>query len=369
MKYLTLILVSTFLISPALAVETVKVPPVPASETASDGESETVKNADKDAEQDTEKEAAAEPEKKELYNKPYVGDNIIYKAAHEDTFIDLARKHDLGFVELRAANPYLDPWMPGAGEEIILPARHLLPEVDREGIVINLPEMRLYAFLDSYAPPVTHPLGIGREGLLTPTGETSIVRKQEKPTWRPTMRMKEENPDLPDVVEPGPMNPLGTHALYLGWPTYAIHGTNRPFGIGRRVSSGCIRLYPEDIESFFKKIPVGTKVTVVDQPVKAAWIDDSLYIEAHLTMKQADVMEDAGGIPSYEVTEDDMALILDKAGEYADDLDWRMIRRVIRERNGYPVQVFTRPEPLTEKVGKADEHEKESAEKSQGQDL
>lgn len=296
-------------------------------------------------------EVSTEPAPKQLYNKPYVGDEIIHKAKYEDTFVQLAREHDLGYVEMRAANPYLDPWMPGEGAEIILPARHLIPDAEQEGIVINLPEMRLYAFLDSYAPPVTHPLGIGRDGLLTPTGTTSITRKKEAPSWRPTPRMRKEDPDLPSVVEPGPMNPLGTHALYLGWPTYAIHGTNRPFGIGRRVSSGCIRLYPEDIESFFKKIPVGTKVSVVNQPIKAAWIDESLYVEAHLTMQQADVMEDDGGVPSYDFTEADLAAIMKVAGDYAEKVDWRLVRNTVRKRAGYPVKVYTKPPKVVDVEG------------------
>ena len=181
------------------------------------------------------------------YDENYIGDMETYTAVYEDTLVHLARKNDLGFVEMRAANPNLDPWIPGEGAEVILPKRHLLPETEREGIVINLPEMRIYAYLNGDSAPYTYPIGVGREGLGTPTGQTSIVRKKEGPIWHPTERMREEDPELAASVLPGPDNPMGTHALYLGWPTYAMHGTNRPFGIGRRVSSGCIRLYPEDI--------------------------------------------------------------------------------------------------------------------------
>ena len=301
-----------------------------------------------------------------LYDKPYVGEQIVYEAKYEDTFVQLARDNDLGFVEIRAANPYIDPWIPGEGTEIILPTRHLLPDAPREGIVINLPEMRFYAFLNPHEPPVTHPIGIGREGLQTPIGITEIIRKKEGPSWRPTKRMREEDPDLPVVVEPGPENPLGTHALDLGWPEYAMHGTNRPYGIGRRVSSGCIRLYPEDIKSFFEITPVGTKVTVLNQPIKAAWIGDDLYVEAHLTMKQADVMEDVGGLPSYDFSDDDMAEILKVAGDSAEDMDWRLVRDVVRKRAGYPVKIYSRPQMMVDgkKSGEGASDKDSEAEKS-----
>lgn len=301
---------------------------------------------------DQEKDVVGIPAKKP-YDKPYVGDQVVYKAKYEDTFVQLARDNDLGFVEMRAANPYVDPWLPGEGTEIILPKRHLLPDATHDGIVINLPEMRFYAYLDPNEPPVTHPIGIGREGLQTPTGTTEIVRKKEGPSWHPTARMREENPDLPYVVEAGPENPLGTHALYLGWPEYALHGTNRPYGIGRRVSSGCIRLYPEDIKSFFRIVPVGTKVTVINQPIKAAWIGDEFYVEAHLTMKQADIMEDEGGLPSYDFSDDDMNEIVKAAGDQADKMDWRLIRDVVRKRAGYPVKIYTRPQIVVD--GKGDD--------------
>ena len=210
------------------------------------------------------------------YDKPYMGEEKIYVATQEDTLVHIARAQEMGFVEMRAANPNVDPWIPGNGTEVILPKRHILPDAPHEGIVINLPEMRLYAFVNGDQEPSTFPIGIGREGLETPLGTTTVVRKAEGPSWRPTARMRREDPSLPAVVEAGPENPLGTHALYLGWPTYALHGTNKPYGIGRRISSGCIRLYPENITQLFEMIPVGTKVTVVNQPIKLAWIDDIL---------------------------------------------------------------------------------------------
>ena len=149
---------------------------------------------------------------KNKYNKDYFGETIIHRAAFEDTLIHLARSNDMGFVEVRAANPTLDAWIPGAGVKIILPKQHILPEAPRDGLVINLAEMRVYYFKEHGKAPQTYPISIGREGLQTPTGNTKIVRKKNGPTWRPTPRMREEDPSLPESVGPGPNNPLGTHA-------------------------------------------------------------------------------------------------------------------------------------------------------------
>lgn len=273
------------------------------------------------------------------YDKNYVGETLEYKAKYEDTFVHLARKHHLGFVEIRAANPNIDPWIPGEGTDLIIPTRHLLPDAPRKDVVINLPEMRIYVYLNSHEAPVTFPIGIGREGLSTPTGKTTIVRKIQGPYWRPTDRMRKEDPKLPEVVPPGPENPMGTHALYLGWAQYAIHGTNRPYAIGRRVSSGCIRMYPEDIKQFYKIIPVGTRINVIDQPIKVQWIGNELYLEAHPDLDQAIKMEEVGVISNQKLTDQDMRLIINKAGSYQDYLNWPRIRSAIRERAGYPVLI------------------------------
>lgn len=273
---------------------------------------------------------------------PYIGEMQTHTTVYEDTLVQIARKHNLGFIEVRAANQGIDPWMPGAGVELTLPTMHLLPNAPRKGVVINLPEMRLYAFTRP-GEPVTHPIGVGREGLSTPVGTTTVVRKKIGPVWRPTQRMRDEDPTLPAQIGPGLDNPMGTHALYLGWMEYALHGTNKPFGIGRRSSSGCIRLYPEDIVTMYDLVDEGTQVTVVDQPVKVAWIGDKLYMEAHTTLAQADLMEQEGIVESYEFTGDDMAILVATAGEYADYIDWATVRRLIRERRGVPEIIATRP--------------------------
>lgn len=273
------------------------------------------------------------------YEKNDIGQLIEYSAKYEDTFIHLARRNGLGFVEMRAANPGIDPWIPGAGTKLIIPTHHLLPDAPRKDVIINLPEMRVYAFVNGNGPPLSFPIGVGREGLSTPLGKTTVVRKTEGPIWRPTERMRKLDPKLPVSVPPGPENPMGTHALYLGWPQYAIHGTNKPYGIGRRSSSGCIRMYPEDIKVFFERIPVGMEVNVVNQPLKLAWIGNELYLEAHPDLDQTIKMEEEGVIEQQKMSEDDMNLILRVAGVHQEYLNWPKIRTAIRERRGYPVVI------------------------------
>lgn len=273
----------------------------------------------------------------------HIGELEKIRTSYEDTLVHIARANNLGFVEIRAANPELDPWIPGEGAKVILPKMHLIPDAPQVGVLINLPEMRLYYFPEGKnEDPITYPIGIGREGLQTPLGETKITRKKAGPTWRPTARMREEDPELPAVVEAGPENPLGTHALYLGWPQYLIHGTNKPYGIGRRVSSGCIRMYPEGIKDIYPRIDVGTAVRVVDQPLKAAWIDNKLYLEAHPTVDDTREIERQGKILDYVVSDKDIQYITDIAGDSAEDLDWKNIKDLIQERNGYPVEIAKR---------------------------
>jgi L,D-transpeptidase ErfK/SrfK len=261
-----------------------------------------------------------------------------YRATHDDTLLDVARRFSLGYVEIVAANPGTDPWIPGEGTNVVLPTVHLPPDAEPEGIVINLADMRLYYFAEPGGPMQSFPIGIGREGLLTPLGSTEVVRKQKDPTWRPTARMRSENPELPEAVPAGPDNPLGNRAMYLGWPQYLIHGTNKPLGIGRRTSSGCVRMYPEDVEYLFDEVAIGTKVTVVDQPIKLSWIDDALYIEAHPTQAQSDQIEMSG---TFEPILDSAVVdqVLAVAGDRAPTLDWSRIREATIERRGYPIRI------------------------------
>ncbi|MGH8261257.1 MAG: L,D-transpeptidase family protein, partial [Steroidobacteraceae bacterium] len=205
-----------------------------------------------------------------------------------DTLVDVARRFDLGYREIGRANPGVDMWLPGAGRAVVLPTQFVLPDAPREGIVINIAAMRLYYFprheRGERQVVLTHPIGIGKIGWRTPVGVTRVLRKVKSPTWRPPTSIikehREEGDDLPTVVGPGPDNPLGDRAFYLGWSGYLIHGTNKPAGVGLRVSHGCVHLFPEDIDALFDKVPVGTPVRVVNQPFVFGWHDGQLYMQA-----------------------------------------------------------------------------------------
>jgi L,D-transpeptidase ErfK/SrfK len=261
----------------------------------------------------------------------------------QDTLLDLARDNDVGYVEIRAANPGIDPWLPGAGRTVVLPTAHILPDAPHTGIVINLAELRLYYFppRGSGEPPRTFPIGIGGEGKETPVGRTSIAAKRMHPTWNPTPSERQEDPDLPEHVAAGPDNPMGDYALYLGWNAYAIHGTNKPYSIGRRDSSGCIRLLPEDIETLFKTVPIGTPVTVVDQPVKVGRSGGELYLEVHPSQEDVDSIEQTGQ-PATIVAPDAESAVLKAAGADADRVDWYAVGRIAQRHTGVPEQI-TKP--------------------------
>lgn len=259
------------------------------------------------------------------------------------TLLDIARERSLGVPEISAANPGVDPWVPGRETLLTLPTRQILPDGPREGIVINKAELRLY-FFPKAGPVQTYAIGVGREGLNTPLGRTTVVRKQERPTWRPTPETRIARPELPAAVPPGPDNPLGLHALYLGWPTYAVHGTHKPFGVGRRVSRGCIRMYPEGVARLYPQVPVGTRVTVVEQPVKAGWHRGELYLEVQPDLAQIDELEETYGMTPGPPAPDARPLLLARAGAEAARLDWDLVEAELVGRRGIPVQV-TRPGP------------------------
>ncbi len=217
-----------------------------------------------------------------------VGVVQITHATKDDTLTDIARRFSVGYSEIERANPGVDMWLPGAGREVVVPTEFVLPDAPHTGIVVNVAAMRLY-----YFPPhkpgelqvvYTYPIGIGRVGWKTPAGVTTVVRKVKNPTWRPPgdilKEHREDGDPLPAVVGPGPDNPMGNRALYLGWPEYAIHGTNKPVGVGLRVSHGCIHLYPEDILQLYEMVPIGTPVRVVNQPFVFGWSRGELYMQA-----------------------------------------------------------------------------------------
>jgi len=266
-----------------------------------------------------------------------VGALDFHVTAKGESMLDLARHKDLGFLELMAADPDVDPWVPVPGTPVLLPTAHILPAAPRRGMVVNLAELRLYAFLADGI--VTHPIGVGRTGYTTPTGTTSIVRKQEKPSWFPTETTRADDPTLPAVAPPpGPDNPLGDYALYLGRPSFLVHGTNKPWGVGCMVSRGCIRLYLEDIAALYPCIPVGTAVTVVAQAVKLGRKDGAMFIEAHPTRAQLLELARRDHFTPYPVP-DVRAMVEDFAGADSHRLRWPVIATALAERRGYPVRV------------------------------
>lgn len=276
-------------------------------------------------------------------NGDMLGRPHTYTTHYDDTLLDIAREARLGGIELMAANPGVDAWLPGNNVTLFLPTAHLLPDAPRKGIVINTAELRMYYFGDP-ATPLSFPIGVGRDGYLTPHGTTTIVRKKEKPSWYLTPSEVADHPELPPVIPPGEDNPLGEYAMYLGWPSYLIHGTNIPWGIGRRASRGCIRMYPENIEWLFQRVPTGTQVTVVDQPVKIGRMDGDLYIEVQPSSKQIDAIEEsskAPGPPDPLPLADWSDRILVAAGPDIERIDWPTVEKALADRQGFPIRIAT----------------------------
>ena len=265
-----------------------------------------------------------------------LGEVRLHVAGHDDTLPDLAVDNDLGYGELLAANPDIDPWLIPSGTVIVLPGAHLLPRAPRRGIVVNLGDQRLYFFRGAMAR--SFPIGIAVEERDMRLGTTRIRRKQENPTWYPPPSVREESPWLPDLVAPGPDNPLGSRALYLEWPRVLIHGTNKPYGVGRRVSHGCIRLYEPDIEQLYRDAPVGLPVTFVFEPVKLGWSSGVLYLEIHPTLDQIDALENNEAADRDEPA-DLRELVLAAADSAADRLDWDAVALAARRRSGLPVAI------------------------------
>ena len=270
-----------------------------------------------------------------------IGEMVTAYAEAHETLLDLARRYGLGYEEITNANPGVDPWLPGAGTAVVVPKQRLLPRAPRTGIVINLPEHRLYWYLPT--PPGkqpvvwTFPVSIGKMDWNTPLGRTSIVSKAKDAPWIPPKSVREEHAKrgepLPAVVPGGADNPMGRYKLGLGIPggAYFIHGTNRPAGIGMQVTHGCMRLYPEDIEALYNMVPVGTPVTIVNQPYKWGWHDGELLIEVHPPLK-----EDTAAAPSLT---DLTRLIVDATRANPVAVDWIGAERTWREARGVPTRV------------------------------
>ena len=283
-----------------------------------------------------------------VYELPADGSSVVgtdarLKTVYQDTLLDIARRNSLGYYEIIRANPGVDMWLPGAGSDIMLPGRRILPPGPREGIVVNLPEHRLYYYPKpkKHEQPVviTYPVSIGKMDWTTPLGETRVIGKQKHPNWYPPESVRKEhlaNGDpLPAVVKAGPDNPLGDYAMRLaaGGGTYMIHGTNNPMAVGMAITHGCIRMYPEDVAALFPLIPTGTKVWLINEPVKVAYVDGELLLEAHPPV-------DAEG---QTTAEPDLGLLsqrLDKAlGNSSAAIHWDFAKQALQAANGIPTVV------------------------------
>lgn len=270
---------------------------------------------------------------------------IEYTTANEeDTLLDIARRFDVGQNEIVLANPKVDRWMPRQGTRVLLPKRYILPNTKHSGLVLNVPEMRLYYYSNPrrnrVKEVITHPISVGRMDWLTPLGDTRVINKTKNPVWRPPKSIKAEHAEagdpLPDVVPAGPDNPLGQYAIRLGVPGYLIHGTNKPLGVGMRVSHGCVRMLPEDIKSLFPMVRVGTPVHIVNQPIKIGWLAGTLYIEVHPPLEEEDQSYDAA-------LEQTLDLIAGLDLSFRPGIDGRVLRQALKQRLGYPVSISLKP--------------------------
>jgi len=274
-----------------------------------------------------------------------VGELQVLFTRHENTFSAIAQAYNLGYEELRQANPGVDHWLPGEGTPVYLPTQMIVPDAPQEGVVINVPAMRLWFFAaeknpaDPAAPlrrVTTHPIGVGAEGWATPYGEAKVTQKARDPVWYVPVSVRKEHAErgdpLPAVVQPGPDNPLGRHALALSMPGYLIHGTNKPAGVGMRSSHGCIRLYPQDIEELFERVQRGTKVRLVNQPVLAGWQDGQLYLEVHRPLAE-DELDVAAEVQRV------LARAIERAGTASVEIDAALVEQIAREQRGiaFPV--------------------------------
>ncbi|MGH8582113.1 MAG: L,D-transpeptidase family protein [Gammaproteobacteria bacterium] len=282
--------------------------------------------------------------KAETIRLPANSDNVVgtlglTSTEKGDVLVDMGLAYSQGYVEMKLANPKVDPWLPGVDTEVVIPSQYVLPDSPREGIVINLAEMRLYYYPRPKRgePPVvlTFPISVGRQDWKTPLGLTRVVKKDVDPNWYPPESIRAEHAadgdPLPKVVPAGPDNPLGRYALRLGHNGYLIHGTNKPYGIGMRVTHGCLRLYPKDIERLFHEVAVGTPVRIVNQPFKLGRLNGRLFLEVHPPF------EEDGDVYRDRFTE-----VVGQITRMAPEVDWDHLQSVVAEHKGIPEPLVRR---------------------------
>ena len=273
------------------------------------------------------------------FNKPkhsdIIGNLQVAKVQAGESLADIGRRFDLGIYEMIEANPNIDPWSPKHNTKVIIPTQFILPPGEQKGMVINLAEMRIYYYHGdkNHCLITTHPIGIGKKGWATPIGKGIVTHKKKNPSWRPPKSIRaahaKQGNILPRIVPPGPNNPLGEYAMRLSIPGYLIHGTNRPGGIGVRSSSGCIRMFPEDIKSFFYQVPIRTPVRIIHAPYKFGIHRNKIYVEAHEPLSD----------PYYRTQSDEEVIVQALEEAAIDELNWESTKNAILLSNGYPILV------------------------------
>ena len=299
------------------------------------------------------------------YNLPTsLGDRVVEASAketvtvtvdHDQTLLDVARRYNLGQTEIVTLNPELDRWLVKKGTAVRLPNRRILPNTPHNGITLNIAEYRMYYYPADVPGTVrSYAHGVGRQDWQTPLGKTSIARKVKDPSWHPPESIRREhaaNGDpLPEVVPPGPNNPLGAYALHLNLPgEYRIHGTDvdKIFGIGMQITHGCVRMYPEDIEALYKSVPIGTPVYIVKQPIKVGWLNNMLYVEAHPDLEGEEKTADQ----RYSSA---LTLIQKANNDELPEFDQVALNQVLKDLDGTPVAIYERLPPLEEDMPATD---------------
>lgn len=270
-----------------------------------------------------------------------VGEPQLIFTSAEDTFSDIAREYGLGYDELVAANPEVDPWVPGEGTAVLLPTQYVLPDVPHEGLVLNIASKRLFYFPqvgEKESPYVmTYPIGIGRVGWDTPLGSAEVISKAKDPQWYVPASVRREHEEagdpLPAIVPAGPDNPLGQYVLKLDMPGYLIHGTNQPYGVGMRVSHGCVRLYPENIELLYSLVGVGEKVMIINEPYLAGWRGGELYFESHEPLEDDVVSPEEHLLVVFES-------VRNASGAFIEQVEQDYARAIASDASGVPVRVL-----------------------------
>ena len=304
----------------------------------------------------------------EIYELPPQGHDVIGAmstiiARHEDTLVDIARRHGLGYQDIVRANPDVNVWFPGEGTEVTLPTRFVLPAGIRTGVVLNLAEYRLYYFPKPKegepAYVMTYPISIGRMDWETPLGLTKVISKVRNPSWYVPQSVLDEHAadgdPLPRIVPPGPDNPLGEFAMRLGLPGYLIHSTNRPAGVGMRVTHGCVRMFPEDIKYLFGQVGTNTAVRIINEPVKIGWSGNELVMEVHPILEMAaptvdEPTQDEVVIDEVDAPEpvkvavkDPLTYVTEQfisvTGVRAGRLDWYLAEQIVDRSDGIPTAV------------------------------